>query len=99
MLFGRLSEGNGALAGREGVKIAFHSCRINEKVPAGTSKREEAVGMRDQAATGAALKRLRSIPPNSLRGMMIHAPSFALRKPFTATHSSIIDHFAVTNGH
>jgi len=76
VLFGRLSESNRALAGPEGLKIAFQSCRINEKVPAGPSKREEAVGMRDQSATGVALKRLGSIPPGSIHGMMIHALPF-----------------------
>ncbi|OGP66004.1 MAG: hypothetical protein A2170_16965 [Deltaproteobacteria bacterium RBG_13_53_10] len=77
MLFGRFSERYRALAGREGVNIAFHSCRVNEKVPVGASKREEAVGMGDQAATGGALKCLGSIPPSPIGPMMIHAPSFA----------------------
>jgi len=76
VLFGGFSEGDRTLAGREGLKIAFQSCRINEKVPAGTSKREHAVGMRDQSATGVALKRLGSIPPGSIHGMMIHALPF-----------------------
>jgi hypothetical protein len=76
VLFGGLSEGYRALAGREGVKIAFHSCRVNEKVPVGASKREEAVGMGDQAATGAALKWLGSIPSSPIGPMKIHAHSF-----------------------
>ena len=64
------------MARRKGVKITFHSCRIDEKVPAGPPKNEEAVGMGDQAAASAALKRLGSVPPGSVGRVMIHSLSF-----------------------
>ena len=72
VLFCRLTKDHGALAGREGMDIAFHTCRIDEKVPAGAPKKEEAVGMGDQAPAGAALKCLGSISTGSLSRVMVH---------------------------
>jgi hypothetical protein len=72
VLFCWLSKENGALTGHEGLKIAFHACRIDETVPAGAPKREEAVGMGDQAAAGAALKCLGSVSACSIARMMVH---------------------------
>jgi hypothetical protein len=76
VLFSWLSENNRSLAGREGVEITFDACGIDKQVPAGASNREQVVGMRDQAATGAALKRLRTISPCSISRVMVHAHSF-----------------------
>ncbi len=87
VLLGRLSKGYRALARRKSVKIAFHSCRIDKKMSAGPSKNEKAVGMRDQAATGAALKRLGSVPPGSVGRVMVHAPSFAQNQNLTVLTS------------
>jgi hypothetical protein len=72
VLFCWLSKKNGTLTGREGLEIAFHTCRIDEKMPAGAPKREEAVGMGDQTAAGAALKCLGSVPPGSGGRVVIH---------------------------
>jgi hypothetical protein len=76
-----LSEDNGPLAGRESLEIAFHTCGIDEKVPAGARKGEEAVGMGDQAAAGAALKRLGSISACSIVRVMIQSLSFDSKPP------------------
>ena len=81
VLFSWLSESNCSLAGPEGVEITFHAYRIDKEVPAGAPKREQAVGMRDQAATGAALKRLRTIAPCSISRVMVHSLSFADAEP------------------
>ena len=72
VLFCWLSKENGTLTGREGLEIAFHACRIDEKVPAGAPKREKAVGMSDQAAAGAALKCLGSVSACSIGRVVVH---------------------------
>jgi hypothetical protein len=58
------------------LEIAFHACRIDEKVPAGAPHREETVGMSDQSAAGAALKRLGSIASCSVGCVVDHQESF-----------------------
>jgi hypothetical protein len=76
VLFCWLSKKNGTLTGREGLEIAFHASRIDEKVPAGAPKREKAVGMSDQAAAGAALKCLGSVSACSIARVVVHQKSF-----------------------
>jgi len=72
VLFCWLSKENGTLTGREGLEIAFHARRIDEKVPAGAPKREKAVGMSDQTAAGAALKCLSPISACSIGRVVVH---------------------------
>jgi hypothetical protein len=72
VLFCRLSKDDGTLAGGESLEIAFHPCRINEKVPARAAEREEAVGMGDQAAACAALKCLGPVSACFLGRVMVH---------------------------
>src|SRR5512137_2076276 len=72
VLFCWLSKDNGTLAGREGLEIAFHACRIDEKVPTGAPKREKAGGRGDQAAAGATLKCLGSVSACSIGRVVVH---------------------------
>lgn len=62
-----LSDSNGTGAGTEGVKIAFHACRIREYVSVGPTYGNQSVGVSNQAATGFAL-----VNPGAISAHSVH---------------------------
>jgi hypothetical protein len=64
-----LSKDDCTRTGREGVKIALNTCRVNKKMPVGSIYGKQPIRLGDQAAAGNALVSLCAVSTDYVKGI------------------------------